>query len=83
MLVSLINSLHNILLQELKELNVSISHSYLDQLKKLRLILEVKQKELVQASAISSERLHAMDDLKERLSASIQSRVDADEIINR
>lgn len=46
-------------------------------------MLEVKQKQLVEVNTISSERQHAMEDLKERVSASIQSRVEADEIINR
>ena len=46
-------------------------------------MLEVKQKQLVEVNTISNERQHAMEDLKERVSASIQSRVEADEIINR
>eukprot|EP00268_Persea_americana_P033854 TRINITY_DN3347_c0_g1_i3.p1 TRINITY_DN3347_c0_g1~~TRINITY_DN3347_c0_g1_i3.p1 ORF type:complete len:899 (-),score=261.60 TRINITY_DN3347_c0_g1_i3:246-2942(-) len=67
---------------ELKQLKESVSLSYLEKLKELHLMLEVKQKQLVEVNTISSERQHAMEDLKERVSASIQSRVEADEIIN-
>ncbi|XP_058102448.1 uncharacterized protein LOC131246384 isoform X2 [Magnolia sinica] len=67
---------------EVKELKESVSLSYLDKIKELQHELEVKQKELAEVSTISAERQHAVEDLNERLSASIQSRVDADEIIH-
>ncbi|PIA49908.1 hypothetical protein AQUCO_01300561v1 [Aquilegia coerulea] len=66
---------------ELKELKETISQSYLDEMKELRHKLEVKQNELVQINAISAERQQAIVDLNERLSASMQSRTEADEII--
>ncbi|KAL6008001.1 hypothetical protein ACLOJK_033506 [Asimina triloba] len=66
---------------EMKELRESISQSYIDKIKKLSHELDVKQKELADASTISAERQHAAKDLTERLSASIQSRADADQII--
>lgn len=66
----------------LKELKESASNSYLDQIKELHHMLEVKQKELVELTSTSCEREHTIKDLNERLSASIQSRVDADEVIH-
>ncbi|KAF8380409.1 hypothetical protein HHK36_027895 [Tetracentron sinense] len=67
---------------EMKELKESESQSYLDQIKELQHLLEVKQKELVEVNRISAERQHAMEDLNERLSACMQSRLDADEIMD-
>ncbi|KAF8412357.1 hypothetical protein HHK36_000320 [Tetracentron sinense] len=67
---------------EMKELKESVSQSYLDQIKKLQHLLDVKQKELVEVNRISAERQHAMEDLNERLSACMQSRIDAVEIVN-
>ncbi|KAJ4956572.1 hypothetical protein NE237_013355 [Protea cynaroides] len=67
---------------EMKELKESVSQSFLDQIKELHHMLEVKQKELAAANSLLAERQHAMEDLNERLHASIQSRRDADEIIS-
>ncbi|KAG9445097.1 hypothetical protein H6P81_016437 [Aristolochia fimbriata] len=72
-------SLHE---NEIKLLKESLSNSYLGQVKELQRTLEVKEKELDVVSATSAERQHAVEDLNERLTASIQSRKDADEIIN-
>ncbi|XP_043716476.1 myosin-11 isoform X2 [Telopea speciosissima] len=67
---------------EMKELKESVSQSFLDQIKELRNMLEVKQKELAEGNSQLAEKQHAMEDLNERLNASMQSRRDADEIIN-
>lgn len=67
----------------MNELKESISKSYLDQLKESHHMLEVKQKELSEIHRISAEQKHAMEDLNERLSASMQSCTEANEIVNR
>ncbi|XP_042478044.1 uncharacterized protein LOC122059374 isoform X2 [Macadamia integrifolia] len=67
---------------EMKELKESVSQSFLDQIKELRHMLEVKQKELAEANSQLAEKQHAMEDLNERLNSSMHSRKDADEIIN-
>ncbi|KAK9147593.1 hypothetical protein Scep_006350 [Stephania cephalantha] len=68
---------------EVKLLKETISQSYHVEIKDLRCMLDEKQKELVRTHAMSAERQQAMEDLNERLRASLQSRTDADEIINR
>lgn len=70
-------------LQEMKELRESVSKSYLEQLKEVQQLLEAKEKELVESNRISAEQKHALEDLNERLSASEQSCVEANEIISR
>lgn len=70
-------------LQEMKELRESVSKSYLEQLKEVQQLLEAKGKELVDSSRISAEQKHALEGLNERLSASEQSCVEANEIISR
>ncbi|XP_068650984.1 uncharacterized protein [Aristolochia californica] len=67
---------------EIKLLKESLSNSYLDQIKELQLMLEVKEKELDVVTATSAERQHDVEDLNERLISSMHSRKDADEIIN-
>ncbi|XP_057980290.1 uncharacterized protein LOC131166072 isoform X2 [Malania oleifera] len=67
---------------ELKELKDSITKSYLDQLKELNDLLEVKQNEVVELNRISAEQKHSLHDLNERLSASMQSCIEANEIMN-
>ncbi|KAK9143666.1 hypothetical protein Syun_013066 [Stephania yunnanensis] len=67
---------------EVKLLKETISQSYHVEIKDLRCMLDEKQKELVITHAMSAERQQAMEDLNERLRASLQSRTDADEIIN-
>lgn len=59
------------------------SSSYLDQTKSLRLALEEKQKQIDSLSTSNTELQNSIKDLDERLSASKQSRADADEIISR
>ncbi|KAG8653644.1 hypothetical protein MANES_05G044000v8 [Manihot esculenta] len=66
---------------ELKEMKESITKSYLDQLKELQHMLDVKQKEVVEVNRVSAEQKHALEDLSERLSASRQSCIEANEII--
>ena len=70
-------------MQEKKELRDSVSKSYTDQLSKLNHVLESKQKELAELNKISAEQKHAMEDLNVRLSASMQSCNEANEIIDR
>lgn len=70
-------------LQEKKELKESVARPYLDQLSELHHTLEIKQKDLVEASRISAETKHAIEDLNERLSAAMQSCSEANEIVNR
>ncbi|KAL6847636.1 hypothetical protein ACP4OV_022662 [Aristida adscensionis] len=67
--------------KELKELRETTSSSYLDQTKSLQLELEEKQKQLDSLSTSNTELQNTIKDLDERLSASKQSRADADEII--
>ncbi|KAM7472121.1 hypothetical protein LguiA_010304 [Lonicera macranthoides] len=69
--------------EEKKDLKESVSNSYIDQLKELNNLLEYKQKELAEVNRISAEQKHALEDLDERLGASVQSCTEANEIINR
>lgn len=57
--------------------------SYLDQIKELQILLDGKQKELVEVNRISAEQKHAIEDLNERLSASLQSCTEANERIKK
>ncbi|KAF5816775.1 putative transcription factor interactor and regulator FHA-SMAD family [Helianthus annuus] len=66
---------------EKKNLEESISKTYVDELKEIRDLFEAKQKELVEVNKINSEQKHAMVDLNERLNASIQSCTEANEIV--
>ncbi|KAJ9680763.1 hypothetical protein PVL29_019931 [Vitis rotundifolia] len=66
---------------EMKELKELVSKSYVDQLQELHHFLEVKQKELVEVNRILAEQKHAMSDLNERFSASMQSCAEANEIM--
>lgn len=70
-------------LQEMKDLKESISESYLGQLKELQHLLEAKEKELMDSNRTTCEQKHTVDDLNERLGATMQSCVEANEIINR
>ncbi|KAG1362350.1 myosin-11-like [Cocos nucifera] len=67
--------------QEMKELKEMVSSSFLDQIKALQKVLDEKQKELDMLNTLSAELRNSVKDLNERLGASMQSRVDADEII--
>ncbi|CAA0820813.1 SMAD/FHA domain-containing protein [Striga hermonthica] len=67
---------------ELKELRESVAKSYQDQLSQLNHQLETKDKELAELNKISAELRHGIEDLNERLGASIQSCLEANEIIN-
>lgn len=67
---------------EMKELKESVAKSYHDQLSQLNQSLESKDKELTELSRISAEQKHGIEDLNERLSASMQSHTEANEIIN-
>ncbi|KAJ7962234.1 SMAD/FHA domain-containing protein, putative isoform 1 [Quillaja saponaria] len=67
---------------EMRAVKESVTKSYLDQLKELHNLLEIKQKELGEVNKVSAEQKHAMEDLNERLSASMQSFAEANAIIN-
>ncbi|XP_037426526.1 myosin-14-like isoform X1 [Triticum dicoccoides] len=67
--------------KELKEFKETTSSSYLEQTKSLQLALQGKQKQLDTLSTLNTELQNSIKDLDERLSASKQSRADADEII--
>lgn len=71
------------LLQEMKELKESVSKSYHDQLSQLNQSLESKDMELTELGRISAEQKHGIEDLNERLSSSMQSCTEANEIISR
>ena len=73
----------NLIMQDLKEFKETTSSSYLEQTKSLQLALEGKQKQLDSLSTLNTELQNSIKDLDERLSASKQSRADADEIIHR
>ncbi|CAI9101581.1 OLC1v1038945C1 [Oldenlandia corymbosa var. corymbosa] len=66
---------------EMKDLKESISESYVVKLKELQQLAEAKEKELMNLNKISAEQKHALDDLNERLNASLQSCVEANEVI--
>ncbi|CAL9160249.1 unnamed protein product [Musa hybrid cultivar] len=66
---------------ELRELKEMVSNCFLDQIKELQSALDEKHKEIGSLNALSAELRSSVKDLNERHSASMQSRVDADEII--
>ena len=70
-------------MQEMKELKESVSNSFLDQLSQMNQFLESKDKELAELNRMSAEQKHGIEDLNERLSASMQSCTEANEIITR
>lgn len=57
--------------------------SYHDQLKELQQMVDLKQKELGEVNKVSAEQKHIMEDLNERLNASMQSCTEANAIIDR
>ncbi|XP_048132026.1 myosin-9-like isoform X2 [Rhodamnia argentea] len=67
---------------EMKDVKVSISRSYLEQVKELQDMVETKQKELLDMHKSSAEQKHVIEDLNERLSASMQSCAEANEIMD-
>ncbi|CAL0324549.1 unnamed protein product [Lupinus luteus] len=67
---------------ELNSVRESTEKLYLDQVKELQLMVDLKQKELVEVHKASAEQKRAMEDLNERLSASIQSCSEANDIIS-
>ncbi|CAK9162736.1 unnamed protein product [Ilex paraguariensis] len=68
---------------EIKDLKASISKSYLDQQEELCQLLDAKQKELAEVNRIYVEQKHAMENLTERIGASMLSCTEANEVINR
>lgn len=70
-------------MQEMKLMKESVSKTYLIQLDEIRKTLDDKQKEMVEASRVSAEQKHAIGDLNERLTASMQSCTEANEIMKR
>ncbi|XP_072988706.1 uncharacterized protein [Typha latifolia] len=66
---------------ELRDLKEVMSNSYIDQIKELQHSLDDKKGEVDVLSALTVELRSSIKDLNERLTASKQSRLDADEII--
>ncbi|KAL1548700.1 golgin subfamily B member 1-like isoform X2 [Salvia divinorum] len=66
---------------EMKELEESVSKSFQDQLSQVNQFLESKDKELAELNRMSAEQKHGIEDLNERLGASMQSCTEANEII--
>ncbi|XP_042462298.1 uncharacterized protein LOC122045929 isoform X2 [Zingiber officinale] len=66
---------------ELKDLKEIVSKGFHDQIEELKCALNEKHEEINSLSTVSAELRSSVKDLKERLSASVQSRIDADEII--
>lgn len=60
-----------------------MSKGFHDQIEELKCALNEKHEEINSLSTVSAELRSSVKDLKERLSASVQSRIDADEIIQR
>ncbi|KAF7825988.1 myosin-9 isoform X2 [Senna tora] len=67
---------------ELKSVKESVVKCYLDQLKELQKMVDLKQKELGEINRFAAEQKHIMEDLNERLNASMQSCTEANAIIN-
>ncbi|XP_020219496.1 ELKS/Rab6-interacting/CAST family member 1 isoform X2 [Cajanus cajan] len=67
---------------ELKSVKEAVAKCYLDQLKELQQMVDLKQKELGNLIRASAEQKHALEDLNERLSASTQSCAEANAIIS-
>ncbi|OIW18987.1 hypothetical protein TanjilG_31045 [Lupinus angustifolius] len=67
---------------ELKSVKEATEKCYFDQVKELQLMVDLKEKELVGVNKVSAEQKCAMEDLNERLSASIQSCAEANDIIS-
>ncbi|XP_056173700.1 uncharacterized protein LOC115689162 isoform X2 [Syzygium oleosum] len=67
---------------EMKEVKASISRSYLEQVKELQDMVDTKKKELLEMHKSSAEQKHVIEDLNERLSASLQSCAEANEIMD-
>ncbi|GER31258.1 armadillo repeat kinesin 2 [Striga asiatica] len=67
---------------ELRELKESVAKSYQNQLSQLNQSLEAKDKELAELNKTLAEQNHGIEDLNERLGASMQSCLEANQIIN-
>ncbi|KAA3462177.1 myosin-3-like isoform X5 [Gossypium australe] len=66
---------------EIKEIKESVTNSYIDQIKEMKILLDVKQKELIEVNRVSAEQKHAIEYLNERFSASMQLCTEANERI--
>lgn len=67
---------------ELKSAKESITKCYLDQIKDLQQMVDLKQKELGDVNRAFAEQKHALEDLNERLGASMQSCAESNELIS-
>ncbi|KAJ1414871.1 ELKS/Rab6-interacting/CAST family member 1 isoform X2 [Sesbania bispinosa] len=68
--------------QELKSVKESVTKCYLDQMKELQQMLDLKQKELGDVNRAYTEQKHTLEDLNVRLSASMQSCDEANALIS-
>ncbi|CAJ2671120.1 unnamed protein product [Trifolium pratense] len=67
---------------ELKSAKESVTKCYLDQVKDLQQMVELKQKELGDVNRAFAEQKHTLEDLNERLSSSMQSCSESNELIS-
>ncbi|KAI9080017.1 hypothetical protein K1719_038082 [Acacia pycnantha] len=67
---------------ELKSVKESVEKSYLDQLKEFQQMVDLKQKELGEINRVSAEQKRIIEDLNERLNASMQSCTEANAIVS-
>ncbi|XP_057435502.1 uncharacterized protein LOC130728152 isoform X2 [Lotus japonicus] len=67
---------------ELNSVKESVAKCYLDQIKELQQMVDLKQKELEDINRASAELKHSLEDLNGRLSASMQSCAEANVLIS-
>lgn len=79
-LIYLLLYLH-LFFQEIRETKANVAESYDNKIKELENTLTVKKDELTEVNRISFEQKQAIEDLNERLTASLQSCLEANEIV--
>ena len=69
--------------QELKDLRATLLEDFNKQQEELRASLSTKEKELEASAALCVQQDSSIEVLKQRLASAAQSRVDAEEVIDR
>ena len=69
--------------QELKDLRATLLEDFNKQQEELRASLSIKEKELEASAALCVQQDSSIEVLKQRLASAAQSRVDAEEVIDR
>lgn len=69
--------------QELKDLRATLLEDFTKQQEELRTSLSIKEKELEASAALCVQQDSSIEVLKQRLASAAQSRVDAEEVIDR